>query len=75
MANLMTPETAPTPTALRVFRAARGLTQRELAELANVSPRTVHRLEHGELGSLRTLRKLAAALAVPVEQLLGPGEE
>lgn len=71
MTTVMT-ASRPKPSALRVYRTVAMLTQRELAYAAGVSARTVHRLEQGEVGSLRTFRKLAAALEVPVEAILPP---
>ncbi len=56
---------------LRELRRNRGLTQRELAKLAEVSPGSVYRLENGLRGAYpATLRKLAAALEVPTEDLV-----
>lgn len=61
--------------ALRVYRAARLLTQREVAALAGLSEQTIHRVEAGAPGSISSLRKIADALDVPVEALLGPGHD
>src|ERR671921_158290 len=56
---------------LRELRRSRGLTQRELGQLAKVSPGSVYRLENGLRGAYRaTLRKLALALGVPTEDLV-----
>ncbi len=56
---------------LRELRRSRGLTQRELGQLAKVSPGTVYRLENGLRGAYpATVRKLAAALEVPIEGLV-----
>src|SRR5919107_5978755 len=56
---------------LRELRRSRGLTQRELGQLANVSPGSVYRLENGLRGAYpATLRKLALALGVPTEDLV-----
>ena len=50
---------------LRELRQSRGLSQRELGELAGVSSGTVYRLENGLRGAYPgTIRKLAAALGV-----------
>ncbi len=56
---------------LRQVRQSRGLSQRELGELARVSPGTVYRLENGLRGSYPgTVRKLATALGVAPEELV-----
>jgi transcriptional regulator with XRE-family HTH domain len=57
--------------ALRELRQSRGLSQRELAKLAKVSPGTVMQLENGLRGAYpATVRKLALALGVPTEELV-----
>lgn len=56
---------------LREIRRSRGLTQRELGQLAKVSSGSVYRLENGLRGAYpATLRKLAVALEVPTEDLV-----
>jgi transcriptional regulator with XRE-family HTH domain len=56
---------------LREIRQSRGLSQRELGELARVSSGTVYRLENGLRGAYPgTVRKLATALRVAPEVLL-----
>jgi transcriptional regulator with XRE-family HTH domain len=56
---------------LRELRQSRGLSQRDLGELAKVSSGTVYRLENGLRGAYPgTLRKLASALGVAPEALL-----
>jgi len=59
--------------ALEHIRRLRGLSQRELAEKAGVSPATVYELEVGKRPTPRpsTLRKLAGALEVEIADLLG----
>ena len=59
--------------ALEHIRRLRGLSQRELAEKAGVSPATVYELEVGKRPTPRpsTLRKLAGALEVEISDLLG----
>jgi transcriptional regulator with XRE-family HTH domain len=59
--------------ALEHIRRLRGLSQRELAEKAGVSPATVYELEVGKRPTPRpsTLRKLAEALEVEIADLLG----
>lgn len=56
---------------LRELRQSRGLSQKELGELARVSSGTVYRLENGLRGAYPgTVRKLARALEVAPEALL-----
>ncbi len=55
---------------LRELRRRRALTLQELGEKAGVSYNSVWRIEHGKHGARpSTLRRLAAALDVPVEEL------
>lgn len=55
---------------LRVYRDLRGLTQAALAEKAGVNRVTVTEIETGrKRGSVGTLRALAAALAVTLDDL------
>ena len=57
--------------ALASHRRKRGLTQRQLGELAGVAHTTVQRLETLSRGAYpQTLRKLAIALRVEPEDLL-----
>ncbi len=59
-------------TRLREWRERRLLTMRELADLAGVGYVTVWRLENGKSeAELRTIRKLAQALGVTAEDLMG----
>jgi DNA-binding XRE family transcriptional regulator len=56
---------------LRELRQSRGLTQRELGKLANVSTNTIYQLEIGLRGSYpSTMRKLALALEVSPSELV-----
>ncbi len=56
---------------LREIRRSRGLNQRDLARLAGVSAGTVYRLENQLRGAYPvTMRKLASALGVSVEELV-----
>jgi len=58
--------------ALAKHRRRRGLTQRQLGELAGVAHTTVQRLESVERGAYpQTLRKLASALGVEPGALVG----
>jgi len=57
--------------ALATHRRRRGLTQRQLGELAGVSHTTVQKLETLQRGAYpKTLRKVATALGVAPEDLL-----
>jgi ribosome-binding protein aMBF1 (putative translation factor) len=60
---------------VKVWREKRGLTQRELAEQAAVSPSYLAEIETGKKpGSAVALRKLSRVLAIPMENLLShPG--
>ena len=56
---------------LRVVRERRGLTQKEAAELADVSHWTVLYLESGKRSPyMPTVTKLARAYGVPLEELV-----
>jgi transcriptional regulator with XRE-family HTH domain len=56
---------------LRELRRSKGLSQRELGELARVSPGTVYRVENELRGAYPgTVRKLATALGVAPEALV-----
>jgi transcriptional regulator with XRE-family HTH domain len=55
---------------LRTIRKNRGLSQRQLASRAGITPYMVSYLENGQrVGSVRTVLKLARALDVSVEDL------
>jgi transcriptional regulator with XRE-family HTH domain len=57
--------------ALGAHRRRRGLTQRQLGELAGVAHTTVQRLESLSRGAYpQTMQKLATALGVAPEELL-----
>ena len=69
------PRSTPLPN-LATHRRRRGLTQRQLGELAGVAHTTVQRLESLERGAYpQTLRKLAAALGVEPGALVGGDQE
>lgn len=56
-------------TRIRLLRTAKGFTQEHLAEISHLSIRTIQRLESGEDTSLETLRMVADALDVPIQEL------
>ena len=57
---------------LAMHRRRRGLTQRQLGELAGVAHTTVQRLESRKRGAYpQTVRKLATALGVEPADLVG----
>ncbi len=58
------------------WRLERALTQRELADAADVARSTIARAEAGEPISLANVRKLATALGLSVSELLhnDPGD-
>jgi transcriptional regulator with XRE-family HTH domain len=56
---------------LRELRQSKGLSQKNLGQLARVSPGTIYRLENALRGAYPgTLRRLATALGVAPEALL-----
>ena len=56
---------------IRVWREYRGLSRKELAARADISPTYLARLERGERrGTLRVLLRLAEALDIEVEDLI-----
>ncbi len=60
---------------LRKLRERRGLTMQKLAEMSGLSVATIWMIENGKLSpTLRTMRKIAAALNMSVEQLLREAE-
>jgi transcriptional regulator with XRE-family HTH domain len=62
----------PIAVKLRVLREELGLTQKEAAELANVSQVTLVRLESGRRPPyMPTVTKIAGAYGVPLEELVG----
>ncbi|PLS82732.1 MAG: hypothetical protein CYG60_23745 [Actinobacteria bacterium] len=60
---------------LREWRERRGLTQKELAQVARVSPRSVAGYEAGQSIRPNTARKIADALEIAVEDLLNTAGE
>lgn len=59
---------------VRRLRAERGMHQTQLAKKAKLSRRTVVAIEGGARASDVTYGKVAAALEIPLAQLLGEGE-
>ena len=56
-------------------RAAKGLTQTELGQLADTSARTIRRLENGETRpQLTTAYRIALVLGLSLEDVLGEDE-
>ena len=56
---------------LKEWRERRFLTQQQLADAAGVAPATIVRIEQGQVTpNFGTLRKLAAALAVTLDDLV-----
>jgi DNA-binding XRE family transcriptional regulator len=67
----MMPVPGPIALKLRVLREERALTQKEAAELANVSHLTLIDLESGKRDPyMPTVTKIARAYGVPVEELV-----
>lgn len=58
---------------IRTLREARGLSISALAHRAGVGRTTIYRIEAGEEPSLRTVRRLAEGLGLPMETLLREG--
>lgn len=54
---------------LKAWRAARGMTQQQLAGRAGCTAETVRRIEHGRAAQVLTAAELARALAVPLDAL------
>jgi transcriptional regulator with XRE-family HTH domain len=62
----------PIAVKLRLLREERGLTQKEAAELANVSHLTLMYLESGKRDPyMPTVTKIARSYGVPLEELVG----
>lgn len=55
---------------LKLLRESMGMTQEKLAILSSVSERTVQRAEAGATMSLETLNDFAAALEIPISELV-----
>jgi transcriptional regulator with XRE-family HTH domain len=61
--------------AVQSFRHARGLTQEELAKLANLDVKTVRNAEQGKRLDADTLQRLAKALEAELATLVEPTED
>lgn len=55
---------------VREARIARGWTQQQLAEIANLSLRTVQRVENQSVASQETVSALSAVLEIPRTELM-----
>ncbi|MFE8944298.1 helix-turn-helix domain-containing protein [Streptomyces sp. NPDC003233] len=64
----------PNGATIRAFREARGHSLRSLASLTDRHPSTIMRIEEGCRGTTpETLRRIAAALQIPVEAITKEG--
>ena len=64
-----------TPSRIQILRKQRGWTQEQLAQCSGISVRTLQRLENGEPAAGETLQSVAAALGVPVGELLSTPQD
>ena len=55
---------------IRKYRKQKGLSQERLGELVSFSQSKISKIENGDWDSLSDLRLLAAALEVPIEELI-----
>ena len=55
---------------IRALRKRRGLSQEQLGELVGFSQSKISKIENGDWDSLSDLKLLAAALEVPIEELV-----
>ena len=60
---------------MRELRKKRAWPQEQLAEVAGISVRTIQRIENGDPASFETLKAVANALDLAVEELLTPAPE
>lgn len=61
---------------LKAARKARKITQEKLAELASLNPRTVQKIEAGEVDILlTTILRLQRGLGCPIDELFGTAAE
>ena len=56
---------------IRQLRVGKGISQEELAQMADISVRTLQRVESGDKPSLETARSLASALDVSLDTIRG----
>ncbi len=74
MVHFATTPYAPVPTALRVYRAAAGLSEEALADRAGLSRNTISRLERGLHKPRReTVQAIAGALGRSPSAVFPPG--
>lgn len=59
---------------LRTMRDERGLTQQELGDLSGISHVTIGKIENGRYVSVKTLRAVACALNVTVEDIVAANQ-
>jgi transcriptional regulator with XRE-family HTH domain len=57
---------------IQKLRLQRGWSQEQLGEISGLSPRTIQRLERGQPASLESLKALAAAFEIDLNQLQEP---
>ena len=55
---------------IRNYRRQKGLSQERLGELVGFSQSKISKIENGDWDSLNDLKLLAAALEVPIEELV-----
>lgn len=60
---------------IRDLRLSRGLTQQELGEVIGGNKQQVHRIEHGSLPTIDTVKQLAAFFEVSTDYLMGLTDE
>lgn len=60
---------------IKRLRLEKGLSQKRLAEEAGLSQSFIHSIEVGQKSpTIRSIRKIAKALGVPVEEIIREGE-
>lgn len=71
----MSKQEYPLSNNLKKFREEKGLSQDRLAKLADVANNTIIKIEQGENinPTLDTLKKIAKALEISVDDLIGDG--
>lgn len=58
-------------TSIKTLREAQGLSVAELARRSGVGRTTLYRIESGAEPTVRTVRRIATALGLPIESMLG----